>query len=176
MSLAAPPDITLRPLTDADLPLLHAWLNHPALAPWWGDAGFTMAEVEAGYRPATLLADGVMTYLALLDGVPFAYAQHYVAMGAGDGWWAEEADPGVRGIDLFIASPDHWGRGLGTRLVQVLVDGLFADPAVTRVQADPSPQNPRAIRCLEKAGFRRAREIVTPDGPAVYLLRDRHPV
>lgn len=120
MPSAAPPRITLRPLTDADLPLLHAWLTHPALAPWWGDAGFTMAEVEAGYRPATLLADGVTPYVALLDGV-------------------------------------------------------FADPAVTRVQADPSPQNPRAIRCLEKAGFRRAREIVTPDGPAVYLLRDRHP-
>jgi len=168
-----PPVITLRPLTDADLLLLHAWLNHPALASWWGDAGFTMAEVEEGYRPAEMLADHVTPCIALLDGVPFAYAQHYVALGAGDGWWAEETDPGVRGIDLFIANPDHWGRGLGTRLVQVLLDQLFADLAVTRVQADPSPRNPRAIRCLEKAGFRRVREIVTPDGAAVYLVRDR---
>jgi RimJ/RimL family protein N-acetyltransferase len=41
------------------------------------------------------------------------------------------------------------------------------------VQADPSPLNARAIRCYETAGFRRVREIVTPDGPAVLMHRDR---
>ena len=38
---------------------------------------------------------------------------------------------------------------------------------------DPAPTNLRAIRCYEKAGFRRLRTIVTPDGPAEYMVRDR---
>jgi aminoglycoside 6'-N-acetyltransferase-1b len=44
---------------------------------------------------------------------------------------------------------------------------------VTRIQTDPSPRNARAIRCYEKAGFRRVGTIVTPDGPAEYMVIDR---
>lgn len=52
---------------------------------------------------------------------------------------------------------------------------LLRDPQVTRLQTDPDPRNLRAIRCYEKAGFRRVREIVTPDGLALYMVRDRSP-
>jgi aminoglycoside 6'-N-acetyltransferase-1b len=50
---------------------------------------------------------------------------------------------------------------------------LFDDPRVTKVQTDPAPANLRAIRCYEKAGFRRVGEIVTPDGPALYMTCER---
>jgi hypothetical protein len=52
---------------------------------------------------------------------------------------------------------------------------LGADVAVTKVQSEPDPTNRRAIRCYEKAGFRAIRTIVTPDGPALYMLRHRAP-
>jgi RimJ/RimL family protein N-acetyltransferase len=58
-------------------------------------------------------------------------------------------------------------------MVRAFVAKLFDDPAVTRVQVDPFPSNGRAIRCYEKAGFQRVREIVTPDGPALLMHRDR---
>jgi len=63
---------------------------------------------------------------------------------------------------------------LGTRLVRALVEILFADPAVTQVQTDPAPNNHRAIRCYEKAGFVQQRVITTPDGLAVYMVQTRH--
>ena len=47
------------------------------------------------------------------------------------------------------------------------------DHAVTWIQTDPSPTNLRAIRCYERAGFRQVRTIVTPDGPALYMLQER---
>jgi len=50
---------------------------------------------------------------------------------------------------------------------------LFEDPTVTRIQADPSPTNARAIRCYEKAGFRRVGPITTPDGGAVLMIIER---
>jgi len=109
----------------------------------------------------------------MLGDEPVGYAQSYVALGSGDGWWEDETDPGVRGIDQSLARPELLGRGLGTELVTALVERLFADPAVSRIQTDPAPHNLRAIRCYEKAGFRRLRTIVTPDGPAEYMVRDR---
>ena len=46
------------------------------------------------------------------------------------------------------------GKGLGTKLVRALVELLFNDPEVTKIQTDLSPSNLRAIRCYEKAGLR----------------------
>ena len=90
-----------------------------------------------------------------------------------DGWWLDEHDPGVWGIDQFIAEPTLLGRGFGTAMVRAFVARLFENPAVTRVQTDPSPGNARAIRCYEKAGVRAVGEVDTPDGPALLMYCDR---
>jgi aminoglycoside 6'-N-acetyltransferase len=37
---------------------------------------------------------------------------------------------------------------------------------------DPSPDNPRAIRAYEKAGFEKVGMIDTPDGPALLMARN----
>ena len=162
-------------MTEQDLPLLHEWLKRPHLVEWWGDEAqrSTFAEMRAQYLPRVLAEAGVTPYIVMRGDEPIGYAQSYVALGSGDGWWEDETDPGVRGIDQSIADPELLGRGLGTRLVTALVERLFADPAVTRIQTDPSPDNGRAIRCYEKAGFRALRTIVTPDGPALYMVIDR---
>ena len=167
--------VTLRRLTVHDLPMLHDWLNRPHIVQWWGAERPTWAQVREQYDPAALAQESVTAYVGLLGEVPFAYAQSYVALGAGGGWWPEETDPGVRGIDQSIADAQLLGKGLGTRLVRALVQRLFTDPAVTRIQTDPAPDNLRAIRCYEKAGFRRMKVVATPDGPALYMLHDRPP-
>ncbi len=165
--------VTLRPMAEHDLPMLHQWLNRPHIVVGWGGERPTIQQVQQCYLPRILTAERVTPYIGLLGGRPLAYAQSYVALGAGDGWWEDETDPGVRGIDQSIADPELLGQGLGTRLVGALVDLLFSDSQVSRIQTDPAPHNLRAIRCYEKAGFRRIRTIVTPDGPVLYMLRDR---
>jgi AacA4 family aminoglycoside N(6')-acetyltransferase len=171
--LALDSRVELRLMTQHDLPMLHAWLNRPHIVQWWGGERPSLEEVQSHYLPRVLAADKVTPYIGLLDGRPFAYAQSYVACGSGDGWWEDITDPGVRGIDQSIAEPELLGRGLGTRLVMALVERLFEDPAVTVVQTDPSPNNARAIRCYEKAGFKRIKTVQTPDGPALYMLCER---
>jgi aminoglycoside 6'-N-acetyltransferase-1b len=59
-------------------------------------------------------------------------------------------------------------------MVRAFVQFLFADPAVTRIQTDPTPENRRAIRCYEKAGFRAIGEVNTPDGRALLMICARH--
>jgi len=115
----------------------------------------------------------VTPYIAMLGHRPIGYAQSYVALGSGDGWWEDETDPGARGIDQFLAHGEDLGRGLGTAIVRAFVARLFEDPSVTHIQTDPHPGNGRAIRCYEKAGFRAVREVDTPDGRALMMICTR---
>ena len=167
--------VTLRLMAEHDLPMLHDWLQRPHIVEWWGgeEARPTLREVTERYLPRVLAEAAVTPYIAMLNQQPIGYAQSYVALGAGDGWWEDETDPGVRGIDQSLADPTQLGKGLGTQLVVALVELLFTDPQVTKIQTDPSPSNLRAIRCYEKAGFQPLKTIVTPDGPALYMLQTR---
>jgi RimJ/RimL family protein N-acetyltransferase len=139
--------------------MVATWLTRPHVAEWWNGP--------------IALEPGLRQFLALLEGQAIGYVQSYQAVACqGDGWWLDVQDPGVHGIDQFLADGEKLGQGLGTEMVRAFVGELFADPTVRRVQADPSPANGRAIRCYEKAGFRRVREIVTPDGPALLMHCD----
>ena len=166
------PTITFRPLAATDLPMLHEWMCRPHWVDWWGSPD-TLEEVQAHYGARIADTSRDRAFIALEGGRPFAYIQSYVAMGCGDGWWEDETDPGVRGIDQSIADASDLNRGLGTALVRAFVEHLFADPRVTRIQTDPDPRNLRAIRCYEKAGFRAVREVDTPDGRALLMLAER---
>ena len=160
-----------RALTDADLPMLREWRSRPHVADVWGDAT-SEEELRADYLSGNAQSSAAR-FIAWLDGEPVGFIQSYVAANAGDGWWPDETDPGVLGIDQFLADGSRLDQGVGTAMVRAFVERLLADPRTTRVQTDPSPSNARAIRCYEKAGFRRARDVDTPDGPAVLMYRER---
>nr|WNN26496.1 fluoroquinolone acetylating aminoglycoside-(6)-N-acetyltransferase [Aeromonas jandaei]WNN26497.1 fluoroquinolone acetylating aminoglycoside-(6)-N-acetyltransferase [Aeromonas jandaei]WNN26498.1 fluoroquinolone acetylating aminoglycoside-(6)-N-acetyltransferase [Aeromonas jandaei] len=168
--------VTLRLMTEHDLAMLYEWLNRSHIVEWWGgeEARPTLADVQEQYLPSVLAQESVTPYIAMLNGEPIGYAQSYVALGSGDGRWEEETDPGVRGIDQLLANASQLGKGLGTKLVRALVELLFNDPEVTKIQTDPSPSNLRAIRCYEKAGFERQGTVTTPYGPAVYMVQTAH--
>jgi AacA4 family aminoglycoside N(6')-acetyltransferase len=174
MSANEPP-LTLRLMTERDLPMLHDWLNRPHIVRWWGgeEERPALEDVLKQYPPIVLAEEAVTPYIAMLGEEPIGYAQSYVALGSGDGWWEEETDPGVRGIDLSLANATQLNKGLGTKLVRTLVERLFSDRTVTKIQTDPTPNNHRAIRCYEKAGFVQEKVITTPDGLAVYMVQTR---
>ena len=79
--------------------------------------------------------------------------------------------PGTRGIDQFIGEADMLDCGHGSGFIRAFVDSLLA-AGTPRVITDPDPANGRAIRAYEKAGFRRDREVDTPDGGALLMIRD----
>ena len=165
--------ISFRPLSTEDLPQLHEWLHRPHVAEWW-QPGPSLEEVRAEYAPAIAGTIPCRCYIAMAGSKPIGFIQVYSPAGFhSEGWWLEEHDPGVRGIDQFLCSAEDMNRGLGTAMIRAFVSRLFADPAVTRVQTDPDPLNARAIRCYEKSGFKAARRIDTPDGPALLLYRER---
>jgi RimJ/RimL family protein N-acetyltransferase len=163
---------TFERLTEADWSRLWEWLNRPHVAARWGGP-ITLDRVRAKYRPRLGVGSPVTPYFARLDGVPVGFIQSYWATQVGDEW-PEERDPGVVGIDQFLADDQRLDRGLGTEMVRQFVTRLFEDRRVTRIQTDPSPDNDRAIRCYETAGFRRHGLVAKRDGPALLMGVDRN--
>lgn len=148
---------TFRRIVDGDLPLLNRWVARPHVARWWGDDKiFTTADLKDSQKTM---------WLASLDDRALAYVQDYAVHGFGPHHFAH-LPPGARGIDQFIGEADLLDRGHGTALVRQQVARMFA-AGIPAIGIDPHPDNARAIRTYEKAGFvARGGPVETAWGPA----------
>jgi aminoglycoside 6'-N-acetyltransferase len=155
---------SFRPINDADLPMLVRWRAMPHVIEWWGDPALEDDE-------AKLDDPRIAAWVIEHEGRPFAYAQDYDVHGWPNHPFAH-LPPGSRGIDQYIGEPDMLDRGHGSAFVRAHVARLFADGAPA-VGTDPHPDNGRARRAYEKAGFMISSEpLDTPWGRAI--LMERH--
>jgi aminoglycoside 6'-N-acetyltransferase len=154
-----------RPMTADDLPTVRQWLGTPHVAQWWGDPEEQLALVRDD-----LAHPAMDQFIVEHERRPFAYLQCY-----DPGAWANHGfgalPPGARGIDQFIGLEDMIDRGHGGAFIRAFVDGLLK-AGVPQVLTDPSPDNRRAIKAYEKAGFRKQRPVDTPDGTALLMVRN----
>ena len=109
-------------------------------------------------------------FVVTADDRPFAYLQCYDPTAWSDNGLGTHP-LGTRGIDQFIGEPDMVDRGHGSALIRSFVDGLLKT-GTPRVVTDPDPENIRAVRAYEKAGFQKARLVNTPDGRALLMVRN----
>jgi len=161
----APDAYAFKAMSADDLPTICRWLAAPHVAEWWGDPEQQFALVSGD-----LSAAAMSQYIVTIDGRPFAYLQSYDPAVWPQGGLGPQPS-GTRGIDQFIGDLAMMDRGPGSAFIRIFVDRLLAGGA-PRAVTDPSPQNGRAIRAYEKAGFQRQRMLDTPDGPALLMVRD----
>lgn len=148
-----------RPVTRADLPLLADWLATPEVARWWRGA-----EAELAGIAEDLDEPAMRQWMVLRDGEPIAYAQVYPA----HHWKAPhfaDLPPDTLAIDCF-AGPE--GFGSGGRWLAALSDRLLAEASTLVI--DPEPENLRAIRAYEKAGFAGSALRPCEDGSPARLM------
>lgn len=161
------PGLALRVLRPADMPLIRRWLEAPHVARWWGPLELSVQEIRGHLDHAH-----VAPFLIVELDRPVGYLQVYHA-NADEFWQDHELPRETFGLDLSIGEADAVGRGLGPAAAGLAIRRLFQWPQVRRIHIDPDPANAAAIRAYEKAGFRPACTIVTPDGPALYLTIER---
>lgn len=157
---------------DQDLPLVHRWMNDPAVAEFWELAG-PRDRTEEHLR-TQLHGDGrSVPCLGVLDGNPMSYWEIYRA----------DLDPLARhhpvrphdtGIHLLVGDATDRGRGLGSVLLRAVAD-LILDrrPTCARVVAEPDLRNTPSVAAFLSAGFRYAAEVDLPGKRAALMIRDR---
>jgi aminoglycoside 6'-N-acetyltransferase len=153
-----------RSMTAADLPLIKRWLSEPHVRQWWGDSDEQYELVSGDLEEVAM-----DQYIVSVAGAAFGYLQCYdlTAWNSGFG----DQPEGTRGIDLFIGEGEMIGRGHGSAFIRTFVDDRLQSGA-PRIVTDPVPDNRRAIRAYENAGFVRDRLVETPDGIALLMVRD----
>jgi len=152
------------PLATAHLPMVRRWLAAPHVAQWWGDANEQFDLVSGD------LDHPAMDQFIVVSGERlFGYLQCYDLTAWNVGFGAQPE--GTRGIDQFIGEADMMDRGHGSAFIRTFIDDLLAS-GTPRVVTDPDPDNKRAVRAYEKAGFMPDRMVDTPDGLALLMVRN----
>jgi aminoglycoside 6'-N-acetyltransferase len=142
--------VCLRPVKQADLPLLEAWQNDAEIQSEYNSFGLKRSDnQERAFAEHGLLTDQLSTLMIVTQaGEPVGTMSfHQVHYGPNSGSLAYN-------IGLSIV-PAHRGKGYGTEAQQLLAAYLFQTFPIARVEASTDVTNLPEQRALEKAGFQR---------------------
>ena len=149
------PQYQFRPMSAEDLPLMRSWLAQPHVAQWWGDP-----DTELGYiRDMIEGRDTTRPFIFSVDGEPMGYIQywfvgdHQNASWIADHPWLAELPSDAVGVDLSIGEPGRLSQGIGSAVLRAFTERLLAQGYRTII-IDPDPDNGRAVRAYERAGYR----------------------
>jgi RimJ/RimL family protein N-acetyltransferase len=159
-------------MAEADLRLLHEWLQREHVRRWWSRHE-TYDDVVEHYLPALDGRKPTELYLIVVDGRPAGFIQTYLVGDYRDYQELVGVEDGVAGVDLFLADERDTGHGIGSAALRDFVaQVVFARSETHACVADPDSENQPSLRAFEKAGFLAVREFVDPtDGRRHTLVR-----
>ena len=161
--------LKIRKMVYDDLELMTKWLNTEEVLEFFGDpvAPPSARQVREKYGPRIDGDVAVEPYIAETEGRPFAFLQCYRLSEKDYVSYDYSIEETLYGIDQFIGEPSLFDKGYGTQMVEKFLDFIFVEKQADAVVVDPELINPRAIRCYEKCGFRKVRNI---DGGRKWLM------
>ena len=143
-------DITIRPLTDPDLPTLARWLAKPHVAPWYTPAEDWLAEVRAREGEYAFIRH----FIIEADGVPIGFCQHYPYWLGGEVWHGNLPLAGTYSIDYLVGEEAFLRKGCGAAAIRLLIRDAFARADAARIIVQPDEENLASQHVLRAAGFR----------------------
>ena len=143
--------VNLRAVDLDDSPVVHRWLNNPAVMDGWGDAAATVSRSGVTRKIVRWLEDEeqlgrpVGFIIERLDDEPVG-----MLLGV-----PSERDERTVQLSLLIGSVDQWGQGLGGDALDAWLQAAFDEWNLRRVWLEVEAGNERAERLYRSAGFER---------------------
>jgi aminoglycoside 6'-N-acetyltransferase len=144
----AQPVLTLRAFSPGDRFILNRWLAEPHVIAWFGSRSIAEAEIAMAQSSGSALVRIVMR-----DGQPIGYVQAMDCALLGGNRPAAMPD-GSYTLTGFIGAVAERGKGLGALALASLRAELFSTTFAPSVAVMVPLKNERAVRFLEKQGFR----------------------
>lgn len=149
-------DITIKKIEQQDKLLLLKWLTDERILNFWEgkSAVFDLNRIEDEYYSV----EDIEIIRAIIEykGVPIGYVHMYnLNEELLNEYQYPITNKIVYGIDQFIGEPEYWNKGIGTAFMKLVLSYLKTQKNAEIVILDPHADNPRAIRCYEKVGFKK---------------------
>jgi RimJ/RimL family protein N-acetyltransferase len=133
--------VRLRPIEPNDVPLLLRWINGSAALQWLQPRLPLTQRQEQAWAARAATDPQMPTFIIqTLRGIDIGVLGLQL-----------ESNRGIFGI--AIHEPRYWSQGYGQDAVEVMVDAAFRVLPLQRIELLVLPDNLRALRCYEKAGF-----------------------
>ncbi|NMB11133.1 MAG: GNAT family N-acetyltransferase [Firmicutes bacterium] len=160
--------IVLRPLVPSDFSKIVKWTKDPEVGHYMDDDGSpeTLEDCEEWHRNLRSNRHNQRLIITTLEGYPIGDIElDHIAWRNGD---AE--------LRIRIGEGDYRGRGYGTESVTTLLAYAFGEMNLSRIYLRVASDNFAAIRCYEKAGFRKEGKLVRSEQNGrmqrkIYLMR-----
>lgn len=138
--------ITLRAIELEDLPLLHAWLNDPEIAPGLGDVHFPSSRYQQEKWFERVQQDERTIRLAVEDdeGALFGYT----------GFWSINWRDRRAEHALVVGVAKYQGQGLGREIIMTCARYAFEEMGLHRLDASILETNAASRKAYEACGYR----------------------
>ncbi|WP_432363853.1 GNAT family N-acetyltransferase [Sporosarcina sp. UB5] len=149
--------LAIRELIEEDKFLLTKWLSNPEVLQFYEgrDRPLDLAQVEEDFYGES---NDETRCLILYDEKPIGYVQFYpIEEKERRIYGFSDSSEVIYGMDQFIGETAYWNKGIGTKLVEMIVVYLLTEKNADRIVMDPQTWNERAIRCYEKCGFKKVK-------------------
>nr|WP_318540392.1 GNAT family N-acetyltransferase [Terribacillus saccharophilus] len=146
----------VRSLKCTDITILVKWLSDPEVLTFYEgrDNPFDKNKVKEVFFD---LSDAAQKCIFSYENKPIGYVQYYELKKDEKKEFGYENKQQIYGMDQFIGETDYWNKGIGTLLVQTMIQFLKKEKEAEAIVMDPQAWNVRAIRCYEKCGFQKVK-------------------
>jgi len=140
-------EVTLRPVAEADLPILERLTQDPAATGEFAWLGWhKLTQYRQWWADNRLISDDIGMLMVVRGEDRLGFVS----------WRKVSSTPGYYFWNIGIAlAPEARGKGFGTQAQRLLARYLFAHTTVQRIEAATEVGNVAEQRALEKAGFTR---------------------
>lgn len=153
---------TFRRIEEKDFAMLYRWMNHGEVKKWYTKGAISRDRIREKYGPCVTGASPKLTMIAYWNSRPLGFLQAY-SLGNYPDYAEQVGILDAVGIDLFIGESDQMNRGLGSSMLRAFVETVVPCEFKESIAViGPEPDNKRAIRAYEKAGFHYFHRIENP--------------
>lgn len=168
--------ITFVPLAESHFPLLLKWLETPHVKKWWDqDVTYTLdlvhekySSYSKGYKLEGGVQKPIQGFIIHNNQTPVGYIQIYNAYDFPRNKPLSGLPESLGAFDIFIGTEEDLGQGLGSKAILEFLK--LHGSQYSHIFTDPDSSNIAAIKCYEKAGFKRILE--QEDTKEVWMLKD----
>ena len=168
--------ITFTPLAESHFPLLLKWLEAPHVKAWWDqDVTYTLDLVREkyssyikGYKLINGARKPIQGFIIHNNQNPVGYIQIYNAYDFLRSKPLSGLPESLGAFDIFIGKEEALEQGVGSKAILEFL--RLHGNQYSHIFADPDSNNIAAIKCYERAGFKKVSEQA--DTGEVWMIKD----